>query len=111
MKKLTFASVGLIAVAAALRTAAAADADVYGPPPVVYPPVTVVIFTWTGFYFGGTWAAAGAARTRRAPLMASSMSANFMSVTVCPSLPASTEIPTMKGSSVHHSLCLADDVC
>jgi outer membrane immunogenic protein len=53
MKKLTFASVGLIAVAAALRTAAAADADVYGPPPVVYPPVTVVIFTWTGFYFGG----------------------------------------------------------
>src|SRR5260370_15437859 len=54
MKKLTFASVGLIAVAAALRTAAAADADVYGPPPVVYgPPVTVVLFTWTGFYFGG----------------------------------------------------------
>jgi hypothetical protein len=50
MKKLTFASVGLIAVAAALRTAAAADADVYGPPPVVYgPPVTVVLFTWTGF--------------------------------------------------------------
>src|SRR5262245_59936430 len=53
MKRLTFASVGLIAVAAALRTAAAAAADVYGPPPVVYPPVTVVIFTWTGFYFGG----------------------------------------------------------
>src|SRR5262249_8466054 len=54
MKKLSFASVGLIALAAALRTAAAADADVYGPPPVVYgPPVTVVLFTWTGFYFGG----------------------------------------------------------
>src|SRR5262249_126568 len=34
--------------------AAAAEADVYGPPPVVYgPPVTVVIFSWTGFYFGG----------------------------------------------------------
>ena len=54
MKKLIFACVGLIAVAAALRTAVAAEADVYGPPPVVYgPPVTVVIFTWTGFYFGG----------------------------------------------------------
>jgi len=54
MKKLIFASVGLLALAAALRTAAAADADVYGPPPVVYgPPVTVVLFTWTGFYFGG----------------------------------------------------------
>ena len=54
MKKLTFASVGLTAIAAALRTAAAADADVYGPPPVAYgPPVTVVLFTWTGFYFGG----------------------------------------------------------
>src|SRR6516165_9611557 len=54
MKKLIIASVGLLAVAAALRTAAAAEADVYGPPPVVYgPPMTVVIFTWTGFYFGG----------------------------------------------------------
>jgi outer membrane immunogenic protein len=53
MKKLTFASVGLIAMAAALRTATAADADVYGPPPVIYPPVTVVLFSWTGFYFGG----------------------------------------------------------
>src|SRR5262249_55701959 len=54
MKRLFFACGGLIAVAAALRPAAAAEADVYGPPPVVYgPPVTVVIFTWTGFYFGG----------------------------------------------------------
>jgi len=38
MKKLIFACVGLIAVAAALRTAVAAEADVYGPPPVVYGP-------------------------------------------------------------------------
>src|SRR5262249_50435737 len=54
MKKLIFASVGLIAVVVALRTATAANADVDGPPPVVYgPPVTVVLFTWTGFYFGG----------------------------------------------------------
>src|SRR5262249_58725388 len=54
MKNLALASVGLLALAATLRTAAAADADVYGPPPVVYGPrVTVVLFTWTGFYFGG----------------------------------------------------------
>src|SRR5262249_61630237 len=53
MKKLIFASVGLIAMAAALRTATAADADGDGPPPVTYPPVTVVLFSWTGVYLPG----------------------------------------------------------
>ena len=54
MKKLILASVGVIALAAALKPAGAADADLlYGPPPVVYAPApAVVIFTWTGFYFG-----------------------------------------------------------
>jgi outer membrane immunogenic protein len=62
MKNLTVASVGLMALAAALRPAAAAETGVpYGPPPVVYAPApAVVIFTWTGFYFGahvgGGWA-------------------------------------------------------
>src|SRR5258708_35095126 len=52
MRKLIFASV--IALAAALKPAGAADTDLlYGPPPVVYAPApAVVIFTWTGFYFG-----------------------------------------------------------
>jgi len=51
MKRLTVASIGVIALAAALRPAAAAD---YGPPPVVYAPPApaVVYFTWTGFYLG-----------------------------------------------------------
>ena len=51
MKRLTVASIGVIALAAALKPAAAAD---YGPPPVVYAPPApaVVYFTWTGFYFG-----------------------------------------------------------
>jgi len=54
MKKLILGSVGVIALAAALKPAGAADADLlYGPPPVVYAPApAVVIFTWTGFYFG-----------------------------------------------------------
>jgi outer membrane immunogenic protein len=54
MKKLTFASIGVMALAAALQPAAAADTEMlYGPPPVLYaPPPAVVIFTWTGFYFG-----------------------------------------------------------
>ena len=54
MKKLTFASVAVMALAAALQPAGAADTDVlYGRPPVVYAPQpAVVIFTWTGFYFG-----------------------------------------------------------
>jgi outer membrane immunogenic protein len=62
MKKLSVASVGLMALAAALQPAAAAETEVpYGPPPVVYAPApAVVIFTWTGFYFGahggGGWA-------------------------------------------------------
>ena len=60
MKKLSVASVGLMALA--LQPAAAAEAEVpYGPPPVLYAPApAVVIFTWTGFYFGahagGGWA-------------------------------------------------------
>ena len=43
-----------MALAAALQPAAAADTDVlYGRPPDVYAPQpAVVIFTWTGFYFG-----------------------------------------------------------
>ena len=43
-----------MALAAALQPAGAADTDVlYGRPPVVYAPQpAVVIFTWTGFYFG-----------------------------------------------------------
>src|SRR5258708_13236875 len=54
MRKLIFASVGVIALAAALKPAGAADTDLlYGPPPVVYAPApAVVIFTWTGFCFG-----------------------------------------------------------
>ena len=54
MKILTVASIRVMALAAALQPAAAADTDVlYGRPPVVYPPQpAVVIFTWTGFYFG-----------------------------------------------------------
>jgi outer membrane immunogenic protein len=54
MKKLTFASAGVMALAVALQPAGAADTDMpYGPPPVLYaPPPAVVIFTWTGFYFG-----------------------------------------------------------
>src|SRR5258708_16904309 len=54
MRKLIFASVGVIALAAALKPAGAADIDLlHGPPPVVYAPApAVVIFTWTGFYFG-----------------------------------------------------------
>ena len=52
MKKL--AGVAVMTLAAALQPAAAADTDVlYGRPPVVYAPQpAVVIFTWTGFYFG-----------------------------------------------------------
>jgi hypothetical protein len=38
-------------------------------------------------------------------------SANCMSMAVCPFLPPSTETLTLKGSSVHCRLCLADDVC
>jgi outer membrane immunogenic protein len=58
MKKLSVASVGLMALA--LQPAAAAEVP-YGPPPVLYAPApAVVIFTWTGFYFGahggGGWA-------------------------------------------------------
>src|SRR6059058_6488802 len=50
MKKLSVASVGLMALA--LQPAAAAEVP-YGPPPVMYAPApAVVIFTWTGFYFG-----------------------------------------------------------
>jgi outer membrane immunogenic protein len=55
MKKLSFASIGILALAAALRPAAAADLQPYygAPPPVI-------IFSWTGFYFGahvgGGWA-------------------------------------------------------
>jgi outer membrane immunogenic protein len=54
MKTLTVASIRVMALAAALQPAAAADTDVlYGRPPVVYAPQpAVVIFTWTGFYFG-----------------------------------------------------------
>ena len=43
--------------------------------------------------------------------MADAVSANFMSAAVCPSLSPSTEIAVLKGSSVHHRLYLADDVC
>jgi hypothetical protein len=40
-----------------------------------------------------------------------SLSANFMSMVVCPSPPMSTETPVLKGSLLHHRLCLADHVC
>jgi hypothetical protein len=40
-----------------------------------------------------------------------SLSANFMPMAACPSLPPSTETATLKGSSVHRRLCLADDAC
>jgi outer membrane immunogenic protein len=54
MKTLSIATIGVLTLAAALKPAAAADTDLlYGPPPVMYaPPPAVVIFTWTGFYFG-----------------------------------------------------------
>jgi outer membrane immunogenic protein len=54
MKRLTVASILVMALAAALQPATAADTGVpYGRPPAVYaPPPAVVIFTWTGFYFG-----------------------------------------------------------
>jgi outer membrane immunogenic protein len=56
MKKLSFAGIGLLALAAAARPAAAADLEpmYYGAPP------PVMLFSWTGFYFGahvgGAWA-------------------------------------------------------
>jgi outer membrane immunogenic protein len=53
MRKLILASVGVIALAAALKPVGAAEVDLYGPPPVLYAPApAVVIFNWTGFYFG-----------------------------------------------------------
>src|SRR5262249_57911922 len=53
MRKLRFASVSMIALAAALKPAGAAEVDLYGPPPVLYAPSpAVVFFNWTGFYFG-----------------------------------------------------------
>jgi len=36
---------------------------------------------------------------------------NIVSTAVCPSPPLSTEITVLKGSTIHHRLCLADDVC
>ena len=39
------------------------------------------------------------------------LSANLMSMAVCPSPPPSTENQCLKGPSVHQCLCLADDVC
>jgi len=43
----------MIALAAALKPAGAAEVDLYGPPPVLYAPSpAVVFFNWTGFYFG-----------------------------------------------------------
>src|SRR5258708_39183188 len=54
MRKLIFASVGVIALAAALKPAGAADTDLlYGPRPGGYAPAPAGrVFTWTGFYFG-----------------------------------------------------------
>ena len=54
MKKLVLAGISMVALAAALQPAAAADL------PVAYrAPQNYVIFTWTGFYFGahggGAW--------------------------------------------------------
>jgi outer membrane immunogenic protein len=55
MNKLISAGIGMVALAAALRPAAAADIA-----PYYYPQQTIVIFTWTGFYVGahggGAWA-------------------------------------------------------
>jgi outer membrane immunogenic protein len=52
MKKLLL--VGTAFLIAALQPAGAADTGMlYGRPPVAYAPPAVVIFTWTGFYFGG----------------------------------------------------------
>ena len=52
MKKLFV--VGTAFLIAALQPAGAADTGMlYGRPPVAYAPPAVVIFTWTGFYFGG----------------------------------------------------------
>src|SRR6516162_3353017 len=44
-------------------------------------------------------------------VLAEGVSANFMLAAVCPSPPLSTELAVLKGSSIHHRLCLADDVC
>jgi hypothetical protein len=43
--------------------------------------------------------------------LAETETANFVSAAVCPSPPLSTEITVLKGSTIHHRLCLADDVC
>jgi outer membrane immunogenic protein len=55
MRKLISAGVGLAALTVGLRPAAGADIMPYGGPPP-----TVIIFSWTGFYFGahvgGAWA-------------------------------------------------------
>src|SRR5256885_11145492 len=48
MRKLVFTFIGALALAAASRPAAAADIPVYG----YGGPPSIVIFTWTGFYFG-----------------------------------------------------------
>jgi len=48
MRKLVFAIIGALALAAASRPAAAADIPPYG----YGGPPSIVIFTWTGFYFG-----------------------------------------------------------
>jgi outer membrane immunogenic protein len=54
MRKLISAGIGLAALTVGLRPAAGADIMPYGGPPP-----TVIIFTWTGFYFGahvgGAW--------------------------------------------------------
>ena len=70
MKKHILAGISMVALAAALQPAAAADL------PVAYrAPQNYVIFTWTGFYFGahggGAWGTQGrdhrALRRRRSP--------------------------------------------
>jgi outer membrane immunogenic protein len=51
MRKAIFAGAGMFALAAALQPAAAADLPA-APAPVYRAPPTVVIFNWSGFYFG-----------------------------------------------------------
>src|SRR5262249_48608132 len=60
---------------------------------------------------GAAAAVSDAVGARAVPRHADHQSANLMSTAVCPSLSPSTEITRLKGSSVHHRLCLADDVC
>src|SRR2546430_9592499 len=49
-------------------------------------------------------------RLLKKSLTADGRTASFVSAAVCPSPPLSTEIAVLKGSTIYHRLCLADNV-